>query len=174
MHTFAGTVPPPRLPAPGLPPPMASTSPVFAHPSPFRRQRSTIFFCPQSKTQAPARVWGPQLPDRRQGIKPAANSTLNSYHILIHKPFSIPHCIHRSMTRIRRVSPFLDELELRSPAQLVCYFPAGHPHPRKPEIPQLTPHQWVSLHQGVHRPALHFALGIPCPSSGDSAGLSKL
>lgn len=25
----------------------------------------------------------------------------------------------------------------------------------------------VSLHQGVHGPALHFALGIPCPSRGE-------
>lgn len=38
--------PTPRLPAPGLTPPMASASPVFAHPSPFRRQSSTHILPP--------------------------------------------------------------------------------------------------------------------------------
>lgn len=38
--------PMPRLPAPGLTPPMASASPVFAHPSPFRRQSSTHILLP--------------------------------------------------------------------------------------------------------------------------------
>lgn len=39
--------PTPCLPTPGLPPPMASTLPVFAHPFPFRRQSSTHILLPR-------------------------------------------------------------------------------------------------------------------------------
>lgn len=115
----------PARPLPGPPhSPPARPRPAPPHgihtasfcPLPFRRQSSTHILLPQPKTQEPARISGPQLPDRRQGMKPAANSTWKCYHILIHKRFSNPALYSQEHDKDKECFPFLDELELRSPS----------------------------------------------------------
>lgn len=82
------------LSLPHLPAPRPVPHPWHPHPQslltclPLEDRTSPTFFCPKSKTQEPARAWGPPLPDRRQGMKPTANNTLDNWHILISKHVS--------------------------------------------------------------------------------------
>lgn len=86
---------------------MASPSPVFAQPPPFRGQSSPLI--PQIQDSGACQGLGTLLPDGRQGMKPTANNTLTSYRILTYKHFSTSHCIQKTLARIGSVFPFLKE-----------------------------------------------------------------